>query len=128
MSLVSSSTSVVAVGEAFFLISVDWLVSGIISIFVGGVGFIFLPRRASNADPGGKDDVGARAFRSGPAEDDDDVDSSIESGDRTLVFAVFFSVFVTGSNFGFSRGTSFSIVDGYTVGDFDCVPVVSLCV
>jgi hypothetical protein len=78
--------------------------------------------RACNAEPGGKDG------RAAAVELFEAADASIESGDKLVVGACGFSVFVKGSNFGLSRGISFSANDGPTAADLDAGAGISSCV
>lgn len=115
MSLVSSSTSVVTIGEFFFLISIGGLsLFGVVSTLVGGNDWIFLPIRASRAEPSGNGWVVFSVIS--PVEEEDVVEIAMEFDPTTFLVPGVCSGFVKGSNLGFSSGINFSIADVVTAG------------
>ncbi len=74
---------------------------------------IFFPRSACNAEPGGATAVVVVVVVvAAAAAEDDEGDTSTESGDKEVVVdTCVFSLFLSGSNFGFSRGINCSMID-----------------
>jgi hypothetical protein len=92
---------------------------------------IFFPRSACNAEPGGATAVVVVVVVvvTAAAAEDDEGDTSIESGDKEVVVdACGFSVFFIGSNFGFSRGINFSMIDRPFDNNLGAGAGVSSCV
>ncbi len=89
ISLESSSRSVFDVGVILFFSSTISFLSVAIWRLGGGNGLIFLPKSAFNAEPGGGG-AGVVVDTAG-ADDDDAVDTSIESGDIVAVDVCCFS-------------------------------------
>lgn len=103
ISLVSSSKSVWVVGDSFVFSWTVEVLSGLDSSVVGGCSF--LPINASNAEFIG-------AFGATTADEFDDDDASIESGDNIDVDACILSKSVVIIGFDLSFGINLSITNG----------------